>query len=499
MVMVNALYPADCISFRYMIDASQLQYLPQGAPSTKYPGLLYPSTGCEGRERQHSRHSDLPLKPDLTEFGRSKQAENSTQSSVAMVASSQSACEISPVVANPPMDSLQEVIQEARSLAELPWSDDEEDACRKATPKPPRFQLPDPITPISDPSSPPSPFACQRRPLDPDHPNHSTILILQKMGDYHTTHKDHLRAIGYRRAVASLRSITTHRVTSYAEALRLPHVGDRLATKIEEIAYTSRLRRLDATMTDPTDKLLETFMGIYGVGLSEARKFVVAGYTSLEDVRRKASLTTNQKIGLAHYNDFAQRIARDEVAAHGTFVRIEAMKVNPSLRVQIMGSYRRGRETSGDIDLLISHPSYTLQALRAMLLKQLLPRLFQIGYLRATLSSPTLRSGEKWMGAATLPDLPGLPGGESRPWRRLDILLVPKEEVGSAMLYFTGDEIFGRSLRLVAKKKGWRLNQRGLFIGGGNERVDGTEGAGEKELMEKLGLAWRGPSERNCA
>ena len=71
--------------------------------------------------------------------------------------------------------------------------------------------------------------------------------------------------------------------------------------------------------------------------------------------------------------------------------------------------------------------------------------------MRATLASPTLRAGDKWIGATTFPDLPGLPGGRARPWRRLHILLVEKIEVGSAMLSFTGDEGFNRIGSLLDK------------------------------------------------
>lgn len=46
-------------------------------------------------------------------------------------------------------------------------------------------------------------------------------------------------------------------------------------------------------------------------------------------------------------------------------------------------------------------------------------------------------------------------------WRRLDILVVAEVEMGAALIYFTGNDIFNRSLRLLASRLGYRLNQYG--------------------------------------
>lgn len=65
--------------------------------------------------------------------------------------------------------------------------------------------------------------------------------------------------------------------------------------------------------------------------------------------------------------------------------------------------------------------------------------------------------------------------------------MVPWDERGAALLYFTGNDIFNRSMRLLASKKGYGLNQRGLFKdvmrGPRREKLtDGTkvEGSNEK-------------------
>ena len=73
------------------------------------------------------------------------------------------------------------------------------------------------------------------------------------------------------------------------------------------------------------------------------------------------------------------------------------------------------------------------------------------------------------------------------------------------MIYFTGNDIFNRSVRLLASKMGMRLNQRGLYKdvlrGKGREKItEGTlvEGRSERRIFEVLGVPWREPGERIC-
>lgn len=74
------------------------------------------------------------------------------------------------------------------------------------------------------------------------------------------------------------------------------------------------------------------------------------------------------------------------------------------------------------------------------------------------------------------------------------------------MIYFTGNDIFNRSLRLLASTtKNMRLNQRGLYKdvirGSKRERLtegELVEGKSEKRIFEILGVQWREPHERWC-
>ena len=343
-------------------------------------------------------------------------------------------------------------------------------------------------------------FSCMQKHtgVDKDEASNArTIEILQKMADYYNNTNDHWRTTAYRRAIGALRK-QKQRVTTKEEASAIPFIGERLAAKIEEIVWTNRLRRLDNTALEPNDEVLQTFLKIYGVGFSQATTWINQGFHTLDDLLSKAHLTKNQKIGIAHYSDFQSRIPRAEVELHGKVVRQAIEKVDKNIQIIIGGSYRRGAADSGDVDFIITKPDSSIDPVRTLILDTIIPRLFAANYLKCGLATSTSRGdGSKWHGAASLPG--------STTWRRIDFLLVPWDEMGAALIYFTGNDIFNRSIRLLASKKGMRLNQRGLWRdvmrGRNRERVTRgslVEGRSEKRIFEVLGVPWRPPEHRIC-
>lgn len=327
-----------------------------------------------------------------------------------------------------------------------------------------------------------------------DNPNAQTIDILGRMVEYYEGTKDEWRIRAYRKAISVLKG-QTERIVSKEQALQLPCVGDRLAAKIEEIALTHKLRRLDHAEGD--SESLRKFTKIYGVGIAQATNWVEKGFRTLDDLRFKAHLTPNQKVGLDHYDDFLLRIPRAEVQQLGDIVRNSLHSIDPAFQVTIGGSFRRGAEDSGDIDCLITRPDTQQDHIRNVVADQLVPMLSQSGMIKCALAICD-KNGSKWHGACALP-------GEGKPWRRIDLLLVPWAEMGAALIYFTGNDIFNRSIRLLASTKGMRLNQRGLFkdVMRGKQRVrinEGTllESRSEKRIFEILGVPWRPPEHRIC-
>ncbi|KAF5636445.1 DNA polymerase IV [Fusarium sp. NRRL 25303] len=337
-------------------------------------------------------------------------------------------------------------------------------------------------------------------------PNSRTIEVLQSMADYYTRVNDHWRTTAYRKVISTLKRQET-KITTAEEAQRLPSVGPRLAQKIAEIVTTDRLRRLEYAQKEPMDEALQLFLGIYGVGNSQAQQWLAQGFRTLDDLKTSAKLSPNQLIGIEHYNDLNTRIPRREIEALGAIVRRSAQCVDPQVELIIGGSYRRGAETSGDIDFIITKPNTESSAELRPFLDSLVQLLEVEDFLVARLaSSRSVSDGSKWHGCCVLPKISGFSEEHYRPvWRRIDFLLVPESEMGAALIYFTGNDILNRSMRLLASKKGMRLNQRGLYkdVMRGPQRVKVTEGElvegrNERKIFDILGVKWREPYERWC-
>ena len=329
-----------------------------------------------------------------------------------------------------------------------------------------------------------------------DNPNGKTIGILQQMLDYYDRTGDQWRCLAYRKAVSALQN-EKEKIVTKEQALSIRGIGDRLASKIEEIVWTNRLRRLEYANLEPNDVLLSQFMNVYGAGFAQASKWIAQGYKSLDDLREKATLTRNQRVGLDHYDDFLQRIPRTEVEAHGDVVRQCILRMDPGFQIIVGGSYRRGNPDSRDIDLIITKDGASLGEINELVVSSVVPQLFEQGFLKAHLAVSSRADGSKWHGASALPENPT--------WRRIDFLFVPGDELGAALIYFTGNDVFNRSLRLLASKKGMCLNQRGLFANTlrRSDRVKLTAGyllesRDEKRIFELLGVPWRPPHHRIC-
>jgi DNA polymerase lambda/DNA polymerase IV len=361
-------------------------------------------------------------------------------------------------------------------------------------------------------------FACNRggtkdKSADTQNPNAKTIEILQSMCDYYTRINDNWRTMAYRKAITTLRRQSV-RITTEEEAYLLPNIGARLAAKIEEIVSTNKLRRLEYVNNEPVDQVLETFLKIYDVGTSRANKWIAQGFRTLDDLRQKADLTPNQRLGIDHYDSLNTRIPRDEVAALFAHVQREAAVLDPAVELLVGGSYRRGADSSGDIDIIITKKGTDSSVDLVPFLEELVAILTRKGFLVATLAALHANRpgkdgpGSKWHGCCVLPSEGSGDGSKEAPrqvWRRIDLLLVPESEYGAALVYFTGNDIFNRSMRLLASKKGMRLNQRGLYkeVMRGKGRVKVTEGElvegrDEKRIFELLGVKWREPWERWC-
>ncbi|KAJ4367636.1 hypothetical protein N0V83_007221 [Neocucurbitaria cava] len=531
-------YVPQCIQFGRVLDPSAQRFTVKGAPqrqpdqAAESSQSLPPSQtslqikpsrrqlAAQGSQRTDSHPTEESLAPTQPEIeAPDNEAVDRVEDSFTMSSPKQTE-RVDEQVADRFNDDLSQAIKEAKALAHLPLDEDEDaesptastaddgdesgrdDEPLELAPQPRKRSVVSKASALRDKKTlNMNTFQC----MDPgaggyssQNPNARTIQILEDMCRYYDQMQDTWRTLAYRKGITTLKKQHT-KIATAKQAAALPFIGSRLADKIEEIVLTDRLRKLDNTKDDPLDAVLRLFLGIYGAGLVQANKWIQAGYRTLEDLQSKAKLTESHKVGIEHYNDFDSRIPRAEVEAHGAFVNSALRKIDARFEATVMGSYRRGAKDSGDIDMIITGPGATSSTLRTIVLDQLIPQLYKAGFLKASLATSRSNdsTGSKWHGASCLPT--------SKVWRRMDFLLVPEGEMGAALIYFTGNDIFNRSIRLLARKKGMRLNQRGLYKdvkrGRRGEKLNEgvlVEGRSEKKIFEILGVPWREPHERIC-
>ena len=538
-VVVSENYPADCISYRALLDPKQLQFRVKGYEIPL--GARPVSAGSDTSLQLKPAGKDVAARqPETQRSGR----RTPTSPAVLALQVHNEADAVPPpgshhekptasVVGVQSTKEFDAVIQQARDLHHVPLDNDEEAASRPTSSEGPGTDDEQPRSDLTLLKKRKSKFQnwqdkfqCMQKHTGSktETPNAATVAILEQMADYYGQMGDEWRIRAYRKAIATLRN-HPKKVWTKEEALALPQIGERLATKIEEIAFTNRLRRLESARAEPSDQVLQTFMQVYGAGYAQASKWVSAGYTTLDELVQKAILTDNQRIGVDHYEDFNSRIPRAEVEQHGNIVKKTLQKIDPAFEVIVGGSYRRGSDTSGDIDCIITRPDTGSAHIRQVVLDQLVPKLFGMGFLVAELAATSRDDGSKWHGASQIQSSD--PRAVPKPWRRIDLLLVPSDELvridpwrgsfeclghmltlppkGAALIYFTGNDIFNRSVRLLASTKGMRLNQRGLYKdvvrGKGREKLSEgilIEGKDEKRIFEILGVPYRPPEHRIC-
>lgn len=333
-------------------------------------------------------------------------------------------------------------------------------------------------------------------------PNDHIIEVLLELLRVHETSvnpDDRWRVLAYRKAIGSLQR-SRKGITNAEDARRLYGIGEKTADKIVEIISTGNLQRLQYEKCGEY-QICQKLMGIYGVGPKTAYDWYRKGVRSLDDVwagRGGITLNENQRIGLKYYDDLQTRMPREEAAQIYDKIKAAALGIDPRLQMEIMGSYRRGKADCGDLDILLSRDPRDGLTHRGVL-SRLLRTLSEKGVITYTLAEPDFSTDgleAKFMGLCRL-------DATSRQ-RRIDILTVPYHQWGAALLYFTGDDIFNRSMRLLARHKGFSLNQRGLWVGATRDPETGeklNEGSlvastTEEDIFKVLGVPWQLPCER---
>ncbi len=266
-------------------------------------------------------------------------------------------------------------------------------------------------------------------------------------------------------------------VAAGADLSALPGIGKDLAAKIETIVSSGRLPLLEQVRAKVPAPLVE-MTRIEGLGPKRAKALYRAlKIRSLEDLQRAARSGRIREIkgfGARTEQLIAERAARvakaekrirladaDEIAAP----LVEYLRAGEGVKeVVVAGSYRRRRETVGDLDVLVSATRAAVAMDRAVHYEDV-AEVVAHGPTRATVR---LRNG-----------------------LQVDIRVVPPVSYGAALYYFTGSKAHNIAVRKIAQARGLKLNEYGVFRG--EERVGGRT---EKEVFDAVGLPYIPPELR---
>ncbi|TYI97738.1 hypothetical protein E1A91_D01G164000v1 [Gossypium mustelinum] len=161
------------------------------------------------------------------------------------------------------------------------------------------------------------------------------------------------------------------KVESADQVKDLPGIGKSMQDHIQEIVTTGKLSKLEQFETDEKVKTITLFGEVWGIGPATALKLYEKGHRTLDDLKNEDSLTNAQVIGLKYFDDIKTRIPRHEAQEMELVLQKVAEDIIPGMVVVCGGSYRRGKASCGDLDIVITHPDGKRNTLLEGVLRQI--------------------------------------------------------------------------------------------------------------------------------
>jgi NAD-dependent DNA ligase len=307
------------------------------------------------------------------------------------------------------------------------------------------------------------------------------INTLQEFIDLYYVKNDVMRSRVYKKALDSLMMLKEP-INSLEDIKKIKNIGKSTITKFKELIDTGKIEVLERMKDSPLYKLTK----IYGVGPKKAKELVEKhNIRTIEELEvNQELLNDKQKIGLKYYYDILKRIPRDEIIEYDKLFNkiLENINNNNEYKssFEIVGSYRRNANDSGDIDVIIKNENDD------NILNKFIDELIKQKIIVEVLS----QGSKKSMLICKLSE-------ESIP-RRVDLMFSIKKEYPFAILYFTGNALFNTLMRSRALELGLTLNEHGfskMDKGSKGELLD-LNIKEEKDIFKILKMKYKNPEER---
>ena len=280
------------------------------------------------------------------------------------------------------------------------------------------------------------------------------------------------RVRAYRNAARTIRDLpqtVAQLVREDADLTELPGIGEDLARKTREVVETGELSALQKVVQSVPESLIEV-MGVAGLGPKRVKTlYEQLGVKDVDGLKQAAQAGKIQT--LSGFGAKTEQNILQELATRGSgekrFRRRDAEEMAEPLvallrevdgvdQAAIAGSYRRRKETVGDLDILVACADAG-PVMRRFVAYDDVTRVLSQGDTRASVI---------------------LKGG-----LQVDLRAVQPESFGAALHYFTGSQAHNIRVRQLGQERGLKVNEYGVFQG--EHRVAGQT---EAEVFDAVGL-----------
>ncbi len=288
------------------------------------------------------------------------------------------------------------------------------------------------------------------------------------------------RVRAYRNAARTIRGLgreVGEMVARGDDLTRLPAIGKDLAGKIEEILRSGRCSTLEK-LYKRVPPSLEALLAIPGLGPKRVkvlyRELGIRTLEQLEQAARQGRLDELPGFGPKTQRHILEVIAAQRTSERRFLLSVARQYAEPLVSwlqasgvvddIEVAGSYRRGRETVGDLDILVTteEPEVVMEHFTAY---DEVSAVVSRGTTRATV---ILRCG-----------------------LQVDLRVVESASLGAALQYFTGSKAHNIEVRRLAQQRRLKINEYGVFRG--DKRVAGKT---EASVYRAVGLPWIPPELR---
>lgn len=258
----------------------------------------------------------------------------------------------------------------------------------------------------------------------------------------------------------------------------LPGIGPGISKKIIQYIKTGKIEHHEELKKSIPDVLYK-MMNIPGIGPKKALMFYeklgIKSIKQLEAAAKKGKIRfpgfkekaeKNILEGIEILKGQKNRIPLKEAVKISNKVVSQLKKLKEVKKIEAAGSLRRKKPTIGDIDIVIQTSK---------------PEIVVDKFVRMNFVKKILGKGKEKATIITKNNM------------QVDIRLFNKDNYGSGLLYFTGDKQHNIWLRKIAIKKGYKLNEYGLFDKKTGKRIAGKT---ESEIYKKLGVKILSPEKR---